>query len=68
MEHNYYLGIDLDDENAIVSFFQLNNKEPETVSPVAGSEIFQIGSGGQKEGHRTVVRGRRGAETCIAAE
>ena len=42
MEHNYYLGIDLDDENAIVSFFQLNNKEPETVSPVAGSEIFQI--------------------------
>lgn len=42
MENRYYLGIDMDDENAVVSFFQLNMKEPETVSAVAGSEIFQI--------------------------
>ena len=38
----YYLGIDLDDENAVISYFQSNMKAPETVSTVAGSEIFQI--------------------------
>lgn len=42
MENQFYLGIDLDDENAVISFFQLNMKEPETVSTVAGSEVFQI--------------------------
>lgn len=42
MGHQYYLGIDLDDENAIISFFQPNMREPDTVSAVAGSEIFQI--------------------------
>lgn len=42
MENRYYLGIDMDDENAIISFFQLNMSEPETVSTVAGSERFQI--------------------------
>lgn len=42
MENRYYLGIDMDDENAIISFFQLNMNEPETVSTVAGSERFQI--------------------------
>lgn len=42
MESQYYLGIDIDDENAIISFFQQNMREPETVSTVAGSEIFQI--------------------------
>lgn len=42
MENRYYIGIDMDDDNAIVSFFQLNMNEPETVSTVAGSEIFQI--------------------------
>lgn len=42
MDNRYYLGIDLDDENAVISFFQSNMKEPETVSTVAGSEVFQI--------------------------
>lgn len=42
MENRYYLGIDLDDYNAIVSFFQLNMREPETVSTVTGSEVYQI--------------------------
>lgn len=42
MENQYFLGIDIDDENAIISFFQQNMSEPETVSTVAGSEIFQI--------------------------
>lgn len=42
MENRYYVGIDMDDENAVVSFFGLQMKEPETVSTVAGSEVFQI--------------------------
>lgn len=45
MGHNgnsYYIGIDLNDNYAMVSFFQQNMKEPETVSTVAGSEVFQI--------------------------
>ena len=45
MGHNgnsYYIGIDLNDSYALVSFFQQNMKEPETVSTVAGSEEFQI--------------------------
>ena len=29
---SYYLGIDLDNDNAVISYFQLNMKEPETVS------------------------------------
>ena len=36
------LGIDLNDRYAMISYYQLNNKEPETVSPIAGSEIYQI--------------------------
>ena len=42
MANPFYLGMDLDDDNAVVSFFQLNMREPETVSTVAGSEMFQI--------------------------
>jgi hypothetical protein len=38
----YYLGIDLNDRYAVLSFYQLNSKEPDTVSTVAGSEIYQI--------------------------
>lgn len=38
----YYIGIDLCDQYAMVSFFQLNMKEPETVSTIAGSEYYQI--------------------------
>lgn len=42
MEQQFYMGIDLDDENAVISVFQQNMKEPETVSTVTGSEVFQI--------------------------
>lgn len=42
MENRYYLGIDLDDLYAVISFFQLHMKEPETVSTVAGGEVYQI--------------------------
>ncbi len=42
MENRYYLGIDLDDACAVISFFQLNMREPETISTVAGSEVYQI--------------------------
>ena len=41
-ENPYYIGIDLNDKYAMVSFFQLNMNEPETVSTIAGSEVYQI--------------------------
>ena len=36
------LGIDLSDRYAMISYYQLNMKEPETVSPFAGSMQYQI--------------------------
>jgi len=42
MENHFYLGIDLDDWNAVVSYYELNMREPETFSATAGSEVFQI--------------------------
>lgn len=36
------LGIDLNDRYAMVSYYQLNMKEPETVSTIAGSDNYQI--------------------------
>ena len=38
----YYLGIDLCDTYAMVSFYQLNMEEPDTVSTIAGSENYRI--------------------------
>lgn len=38
----YYLGIDLNDRYAMISYYQLNMGEPDTVSTVAGSEVYQI--------------------------
>lgn len=38
----YYLGIDLCDQYAMLSYFQLNMNEPDTVSTVAGSGMYQI--------------------------
>lgn len=42
MQNHYYLGIDLDDQNAVISYYEVNMKEPETLSTVAGSEVYQI--------------------------
>lgn len=42
MEQFFYVGIDLDDENIVVSYFEQNKKEPETFGMVAGSEVYQI--------------------------
>lgn len=42
MENRFYLGIDLDDQNAVVSCYELNKKEPETLSMITGSEVYQI--------------------------
>lgn len=42
MEQRFYLGIDLDDQYAVISSYELNKKEPETFSAIAGSEIYQI--------------------------
>lgn len=36
------LGIDLNERYAMVSYYQLNMDEPETVSTIAGSDNFQI--------------------------
>jgi len=36
------LGIDLNDRYAMVSYYQLNMSEPETISTIAGSENYQI--------------------------
>ena len=41
-EQKLYIGIDLNDSYAMVSFATTAHQEPETVSSVAGSEIFQI--------------------------
>lgn len=41
-EKSYYIGIDLNDKYAMISYFQMNMSEPETVSTVAGSENFRI--------------------------
>ena len=37
-----YIGIDLSDKCAMVSFYQPNMKEPETTGTIAGSEVYQI--------------------------
>lgn len=41
-EQLLYIGIDLNDSYAMVSFATTSHREPETVSAVAGSEMFQI--------------------------
>ena len=41
-EQKLYIGIDLNDSYAMVSFATTAHQEPETVSSVAGSEMFQI--------------------------
>lgn len=40
--NSYYIGIDINDKYAMVSFFQFNMKEPETASTIAGSMVYQI--------------------------
>ena len=40
--NSYYIGIDINDKNAMISYFQPNMSEPDTVSTVAGSEVYQI--------------------------
>lgn len=42
VEHSFYVGIDIDDSNAVITYYQAQMSEPETLSPIAGSEIFQI--------------------------
>ena len=42
MAHRYYLRVDMDDQYAVISSYELNKKEPETFSAIAGSEIYQI--------------------------
>ncbi|MGN1156059.1 MAG: DUF5716 family protein [Agathobacter sp.] len=37
-----YIGIDINERYAMISYYKLNMDEPETVSTIAGSEHFQI--------------------------
>ena len=37
----YYIGIDMDDRNAVISYYKAGMREPETLSTIAGSEIYQ---------------------------
>ena len=39
---NVYVGIDINDRYAMISYYKLNMDEPETVSTIAGSEYYQI--------------------------
>ena len=41
-KQGYYVGIDLDDEYAVISFFEQSMKEPQTVSMVTGSDVFLV--------------------------
>lgn len=41
-EQCYYIGIDMDDDNAVISYYKNGMREPETLSMIAGSEIYQI--------------------------
>ncbi len=46
MDNSYsngvYFGLDITDRYALVSYFKPNMEEPETISTVMGSEVFQI--------------------------
>lgn len=42
MENAYYLGIEINDEYAMVSYYQPNMEEPVSVSTIAGGERFKI--------------------------
>lgn len=42
MENRFYIGVDLDDCNAVISCYEVNSREPQTISAVAGSEVYQI--------------------------
>lgn len=37
-----YIGIDITDKSTLLSFYQTNMEEPETISTVMGAEMFQI--------------------------
>lgn len=41
-KESMYIGVDLNDNYAMISYYQLNMSEPETVSTIAGSEYYQI--------------------------
>ncbi len=38
----YYVGVDLDDDNAVVTCYKSGMEEPETLSLIEGSEVFLI--------------------------
>lgn len=73
MENKCYLGIDLTEQTAMISYYRLNMREPETVSPVVGSEVYQIPLllAKQKQqpiwyyGDEAKQKGKKGEAICI---
>lgn len=54
-ENHFYIGIDIDDENAVVSYCNSTANEPETFSMVAGSEAYLIPVAVIRKGDQWVV-------------
>ena len=41
-KQGFYVGIDIDDEYAVISYYDSDMKEPLTMSMITGSDLFQI--------------------------
>lgn len=41
-QSSFYLGIDFSGKSAMISYFQMNKKEPETISMTSGEENYEI--------------------------
>ena len=54
-ENHFYIGIDMDDENAVVSYCNSTANEPETFSMVAGSEAYLIPVAVIRKGDQWVI-------------
>lgn len=53
-ENHFYIGIDIDDRDAVVSYYHAGMKEPETLSMVNGSEAYLIPVAAARRGEQWV--------------
>lgn len=68
-EQGFYVGIDMDDRYAVVSFYEDSMKEPATVSMRPGTEVFQIPLEiGKKKGIEQWVIGEETFETTASMD
>ena len=54
-ENHFYIGIDIDDRDAVVSYYHAGMKEPETLSMVNGSEAYLIPAAVAAKGDQWVI-------------